>query len=212
MLLDLVSIESDGAGSVTIRGEEGATDAGADLEFFNFNLYSSAFDDFPTRAGSDGSFEIVMPGWKINSYRVVVSVEGEESLAVDFHGNYSGSVSANDDPIYDCFLISDLFVNFGDVVVGNQELRAVTLTNTCTDVADMRITDLYLSDIENFVVLHSSMGADGIRVAQGETEQIGLFFSPVVDDVKVIRNLVVSFTDGTKDYRIKIVIKGNDAE
>jgi len=208
MVLGLVSIESDGTGSVTIRGEKGATDAGARLTFFNFNLYGSAFDDFPARAGDDGSFEILLPGWKINSYRVVVSVEGEENLAVDFHGNYSGSVSANDDPIYDCFLISDLFVDFGDVVVGNQELRAVTLTNTCTDVAGMRITDLYLSDIENFVVLHSSMGADGIAVGEGEAEQIGLFFSPIVED-EVIRNLVVSFTDGTKDYRIKIVIKGN---
>jgi hypothetical protein len=208
MVLDLVTIESDGAGSVTIRGEEGATSPGADLTFFNFNLYGSAFDDFPARAGDDGSFEIVMPGWKINSYRVVVSVEGEGSLVVDFTGNYTGSVSVNNGPIYDCFLISDLFVDFGDVPVGNQEFRAVSMTNTCTDVAGMRITDLYLSDIENFIVLHSSMEADGIHVGSGETEQIGLFFSPIVED-EVIRNLVVSFTDGTKDYRIKIVIKGN---
>jgi len=204
----LVSIDGlEDSDSVVILGEEGATDPRSTLQFFNFNLDPQSFNVFSTTAMDDGSFTITMPGWRINKYRVVVNTGGFDPMSVDFHGNWDGSISVTDLPIYDCFIISDMFLDFGDVEVGpdSWKFMAVELTNTCSEMGTIEINDIYLSDRDNFSVFHSSFPA---TVDVGRTGQIGLQFSPVSEG-EIIKNLEVAFSEGEKSYDIKIILRGN---
>ncbi len=209
MEYEMISIASDGAGIVTIGGDRGATIPGASLSFFNFNLDAASFGMFSTSSASDGSFEISMPGYRINSYRVVLSAPDELPVTLDFHGNYDGSISPTYLPLEECLDISSLLLDFGDVEAGTQEFMAVDIENGCTDLVAIAITDIYLSDVENFIIFHSTLGDHGIEIPQGQTEQIGLYMSPMTGSGEIVRTLVVGYTDGVRTFEAKVVLRGN---
>jgi hypothetical protein len=206
----LVSVDQGSdSGTVVVSGREGATDPGASLEFFNFNLDAASFNKFDTTAADDGSFSITMPGWRINRYRVVVITPGYDPGFVDFHGNYDSSITVDDLPVYRCFGISELYMDFGTVVASDEDwtFRALELSNGCDEIGTITITDIYLSDRDNFTLFHSALGTDGIDMGEGAVEEVGLYFDPV-NAGEIYRNLVVGFTDGERNYEIKIVIRG----
>jgi len=205
--------EGSEPGTVVVSGREGATDPGASLDFFNFNLDAASFDKFNATAAADGSFSLTMPGWRINKYRVVVNTEGYDQRVVDFHGNYDASITVDDLPVQRCFGISELYMDFGEVVAAAEDwtFMALELSNGCDEIGTITITDIYLSDRENFTLFHSALGADGIEMVPGAVEEVGLYFDPT-GTVEIYRNLVVGFTDGEREYEIKIILHGIGTE